>query len=160
MTRFALNLTLAVIWCLLFGSITAWNFVAGLFVGALVVSGFGRATGHPGYLHAIWAKVEFAGYFCRILAKANMQIAWEIITPKYKFKPRFIRYPVDGLNDVELTVLSNAITLTPGTLVVDVSPDKKFIYLHCMYAENRDKQVAEIDELAERIQKGVFSKCG
>ncbi len=160
MTRFALNLALAVIWCFLWGSVTAWNFVAGLLVGAVVVSVYGRATGDAGYLHSIWAKITFGLYFFRILTKANLQIAWEIITPGYNFKPRFIRYPVDGLDEVELTVLANAITLTPGTLVVDVSPDRKYLYLHCMYAENREAQVAEIDELADRIRKGVFSRCG
>ena len=91
-----------------------------------------------------------------VLLRSNLQIAWEILTPDWKQAPRIVRYSVSGLTDVEKTVLSSAITLTPGTLAVDLSDDGKWMYLHCMYAEDRAAQIEEIDTLRLKLERWVF----
>ena len=58
---------------------------------------------------------------------------------------------------MELTTLANCITLTPGTLVIDVSDDGCWLYVHCMYAKDPAKSIAELDELANRLKREVFS---
>ena len=60
-----------------------------------------------------------------------------MVTPGLSMTPRIIRYPVSGLSPIELTTLANAISLTPGTLSIDVSPDDEWLYVHAMYAEDR-----------------------
>ena len=157
MSRFGFNLLLAIAWCLLAGSFTAWNFLGGLVIGATILSLHGQATGRRPYLRRLVSLTRFAAYFFVILVKSNLQIAREVITPGYSMKPRIIRYPVGHLSYPKKTTLANAITLTPGTLAVDVSPDGEYLYLHCMYAEDRARQVADIDELAERLDRWVFA---
>jgi multicomponent Na+:H+ antiporter subunit E len=157
MKPFLLNLVLAIVWCLLTGSAHPWNFVAGVLVGAAVVSSYGMVSSGRHYVVTIWRITRFGLYFFRILVLANIQIAREVVTPGLTFRPRFIRYDVSALNRVEKVTLSNAITLTPGTLVVDVSPCGDYFYIHCMYGQNRDAAVAELDELTERMREGVFS---
>lgn len=157
MKPFLLNLVLAIVWCLLTGSAHPWNFIAGLVVGAFVVSACGLVTGGQHYLVSIWRLMRFGLYFFKILVQANLQIAKEVITKGLTFRPRFIRYDVSELTDVEKATLSNAITLTPGTLVVDVSPCGKYFYIHAMYGQNRDQAIAEIDELWAHMREGVFS---
>ncbi|XHC26340.1 Na+/H+ antiporter subunit E [Phycisphaerales bacterium ac7] len=157
MKQLTFNLFLAVVWCLLTASFSAWNFVAGALVGAAVVAVYSSVAGQGSYFKRAWGLLAFAGHFVKILTKANIQIAWEILTPAHNQSPRILRYPVDGLSDVEKTTLANAITLTPGTLVVDISPDGKWLYLHCMYAQDPASTLAEIDDLALRLRKAVFS---
>ncbi len=157
MKQFLLNLVLALTWCLLMASFDPWNFVAGLLVGSLVVSVYSNATGQGGYYLRIWRIISFTCYFFKILIKSNLQIAWEIITPGWGCTPRVIRYPVGELTDVQRVTLANCITLTPGTLVMDISPDKQYLYIHSMYGKHRDVVIRDIDHLAMRLQKGVFS---
>lgn len=157
MKQLGTNLFLAVIWCMLTASFSIWNFVGGMFVGAIVVTVYSSVSGQGNYLKRAWGLLAFACYFAKILTKANLQIAWEIITPGHSQTPRILRYPVDGLSDGEKTTLANAITLTPGTLVVDISPDGKWLYLHCMYAQDPRATLNEIDDLAIRLRKAVFS---
>jgi len=157
MMRFGLNLGLGLAWCLLSGAVTPWNLLAGLVIGALVITAYGQVAGDRPYLGRMVNLVRFAGYFTRILIKSNIAIARELITPGWTQTPRIIRYPVGDLTDVQRTVLANSITLTPGTLTVDVSPDGAFLYLHCMYAADRASLVADLDELRDRLRKWVFA---
>lgn len=157
MTRFGFNLVLAVVWCLMWGSFSAWNLMGGMAVGAFVISGYSRVAGMSPYMRKLWHLLRFGIYFATILTKSNIQIAKEVITPGWSQTPRILRYPVGHLTDAQKTTLANAITLTPGTLSVDISPDGAFLYLHCMYAENREKAIGEIDELADRLTRWVFS---
>ncbi|MFW5652914.1 MAG: Na+/H+ antiporter subunit E [Planctomycetota bacterium] len=154
---FLLNLFLAVVYITLTGDLSFTGIVFGFLIGGLVTWLVALASGGPNYVVKIWRLFGFGLYFLRILTLANFQIAWEVITPTLHQSPRILRYPVEGLSDIEITVLSNAITLTPGTLVVDVADDRSHIYVHCMYAKDRDKAMADLDELAERLRRGVFS---
>ena len=156
MIRFLLNIVLAVVWCAL-SSFDGWNFLGGFLVGAVVVSVFSRATSGEKYITNAWKLAWFMGYFCRLLVQTNLQVAWEVLTPRMHQKPRIIRYPIAGMSDIERTTLANAITLTPGTLVVDISPDERWLYIHCMYAQDRDSAVHEIDELWNKMRRGVFA---
>ena len=98
-------------------------------------------------------------YFFKIIVKVNIQVAIEVITPGFNMTPRIIRYPVEGLTDIQITTLANSITLTPGTLSADVDdndPKGKCLYIHCMYAKNRNEAVRELDELKTRLLWEVF----
>ena len=156
MIRFLLNIILAVVWCAL-STFNGWNFLGGFIVGAVVVSVYSRATSGEPYISNALRLCWFLGYFSKLLIVTNMQVAWEVLTPKMHQKPRIIRYPVAGMSDVERTTLANAITLTPGTLVLDISPDERWLYVHCMYAQDRDAAVEEIDELWNGLRRGVFA---
>ena len=85
-------------------------------------------------------------------------MAWEIVTPGLRMTPRIIRYDVADLTPVEVTTLANAITLTPGTLTMDVDERGDTLYIHCMYADDRDAAVAELDDLRRRLMEGVFGR--
>jgi multicomponent Na+:H+ antiporter subunit E len=61
--------------------------------------------------------------------------------------PGFIAIPLDARTDFEILIVSNLISMTPGTLSMDISPDRKFLYLHVMY----------IDDL-EEIRQTIKSK--
>jgi multicomponent Na+:H+ antiporter subunit E len=104
----------------------------------------------------IWRLVRFSGYFLVILFKANIQVAIDVVTPPHFMKPRIIAYDVSDLTLVQTVTLSNAISLTPGTLSADISDDAAKLYIHCMYAEDREAAVASIDELKVNLMRDVF----
>ncbi|MEC9374081.1 MAG: Na+/H+ antiporter subunit E [Planctomycetota bacterium] len=155
--RFLFNLLLALIWCALMGSFSTWNLLAGIVVGAGVLTVYAKARGDKPYLRAAWRRVKFTIYFARLLVSSNVKVAWEVLTPRMHQQPRIIRYDVSGLTEVQRAALASAITLTPGTLVADISPNQRYLYVHCMYAKDRDAAVREIDELWSNMKAMVFS---
>lgn len=157
MRRFLMNLGLAIVWMGLTGSVTEWNFLAGLIVGALIISVYSGAAGEISYLGRGWRLLSSLGQFIRMIVQSNMRVAWEVLTPKMHQKPRIIRYPVEGLSDAHRTAIASAVTLTPGTLVVDVSPDNKWLYIHCLYAEDREQAIQGIDEVIKVVEEGLFA---
>lgn len=74
----------------------------------------------------------------------------DVIIPHLLAKPAIIRVPLDCINDVQITWLSNVISLTPGTLVVDISPQKDFLYMHVMYLDDKEQLIRKIKERYER----------
>ena len=152
-----MNLLVAVIVVALRGSVNAVNIAIGLAIGYVLLTAYSMVMRKPNYGLKVIKLLRFLVYFMTILTKANLQIAWEIITPGMNQTPRILRYPVEGLSDVEITTLANCITLTPGTLVIDVSDDNKWLYVHCMYAKDPAKAIAELDELALKLKREVFS---
>lgn len=156
MRRFMLNLALAIVWMALTASVSEWNFLAGLVIGAAIISVYSGAVGEPPYIGQGIRLLSRLNQFMHELAHSNLKIAWEVLTPAMHQTPRIIRYPSAGLTDAHRTTLASAITLTPGTLVIDTSPDGDWLYVHCMYAENRDAAVAGLDEIARIVREGLF----
>jgi multicomponent Na+:H+ antiporter subunit E len=156
MTLFLLNIVLALLWAFLWGSLDIYTLVSGFILGYLLLGVYSRVTQVQGYGGKVLQLIRFLAYFIRILIKANFQIAREVVTPRHHMKPRILRYDVSGMTEAQLTVLANTISLTPGTLVVDVSQDKQNLYVHFMYAEDRDEAIRQLDELRRRLMTEVF----
>ena len=131
--------------------------LTGLVAGFVLIAVYDLTTRRFNYPRRLTRLVRFSVYFLGILVRANLQIAWEILTPGFKQTPLILRYPVSHLDESQITVLANAITLTPGPLVVDVAADGSVLYVHCMYAENREDAIAGLRGLDERLQREVFS---
>jgi len=154
--KFLLNLFLAVVYVALTGDVSFLSLLTGFFIGLLIVTLIARATGRSSYLKRVLGLARFGAYFIYILVKANYEVAREVLTPGFSMSPRIVRYPVQGLSDVEITTLANAISLTPGTLSADINDEGTLLYIHCMYAEDRDKAVEAIDELKCWLIREVF----
>lgn len=156
MRLFLFNILLAVLWMFMWGLFDIYSLAAGFLLGYLLLGTISRTM--PGEAYGVkgWRLLSFSAYFLRILIKANIQVAREIITPGYQMTPRFIRYPIDGMTDFQITSFANAITLTPGTLSADVSDDKRYLYVHCMYARDRQEAVKDLDELRDRMVQELF----
>lgn len=155
-TPFLFNIALTLLWMMLNRDTTFLNGILGFVLGAIVVEMGLRAAGKKTYLIRLWSLVRFSCYFLTILVKANLDVAWEIITPGYGMKPRMIRYDVRGLTPVQVTTLANAITLTPGTLSADINDQGDVLYIHAMYAQTKADATKDLDELRDKLLKLVF----
>lgn len=156
MKNFLFNVGLAAVWCSLTASFSAWNFVAGLVVGALVIEAYTLATPGTDYLRNGLRLLAFVVYFFGLLIKSNLQVTGAVFRPS-KLSPRIVRYPVKGMSDVERTILANAITLTPGTLTIDKCPNGEWLYIHTMFGADADAVRHDIDDLRAKLRRGVFA---
>lgn len=160
MNTFVLNLVLAFSFALMFGEFRPVTLIVGFVIGFILLIPISRATNGRTYGGSLWRLLRFSLYFVRILIAANLSVAREVITPGFSLTPRLVRLDVTGLSDLQVTILSNAITLTPGTLTVDVGEPNasghRFLYVHCMFGADREKAVAELVELRDRLIKEVF----
>ena len=87
---------------------------------------------------------------------ANLRVAYEVLTPGYQMRAAIIAIPLDAESDMEITVLANLITLTPGTLSLDVSADRKTLYIHAMHVHDVEKFRNDIKVRLERSVMEVF----
>jgi multicomponent Na+:H+ antiporter subunit E len=81
---------------------------------------------------------------------ANFQVAMDVITPNYHTTPGMIKYDIDAKTDFEITMLTNIIALTPGTMVVEIAEDKTHIYIHTMYLKDKEKFISRMKERTEK----------
>lgn len=102
------------------------------------------------YFQKVVRAFRFLIYFLYELTKANLRVAHDVITPTDYSTPGIIAIPLDVKSDVEITLLSIVISLTPGTLTLDVSPDKKWIYVHFMFIDDLEQAKKNIKEGFEK----------
>ena len=128
--QFLMNLLLSFIWVALTGSMYYTNFLFGFMLGFFFFFIMNRNETDQRYFFRVPKTISFIAYFIYEMVKANVQVAYDVITPKYFFKPGVVRYPMDAQTEFEINVLSTCISLTPGTLILDISEDKKTLYIH------------------------------
>jgi multicomponent Na+:H+ antiporter subunit E len=120
---------------------------------ALVRGGVLHPSPYIGRVHRV---VGLAVYFFRELVKANVRLALDVVTPRYHMKPGIIALPLDATRDAEILLLSMLINTTPGSVALDVSPDRKTLYVHVMYMDTPDAAREEIKQGFERRVMGVL----
>ena len=156
-SKFLANILLTIIWVFLTGSFEVVNFVFGFVVTFLIlwiISSKDSQT--EKYFKLIPKLISFIFFFLWEVIKANIQVAYEVITPQNKMKPGIVALPLDAKTDTEITLLANLITLTPGTLSLDVSEDKKVLYIHAMYVHDKQEFINEIKNGFERKLLGIL----
>ncbi len=147
---FLMNLLLSFIWVALQGSLLYSNFIFGYLLGFGVLWIMNRNETDQRYFYRVPKIISFFFFFLYELIRANIQVAYDVITPKYFFKPGIVRYPVNAQTDFEINVLSTFISLTPGTLILDISDDKKAIYIHVMYLKDEEHFIRSLKTGVER----------
>lgn len=148
---------LVIAWLALTGTYSLGNTVFAVVLGYLLMATIERRTGPRAYTRRLPAALGLLLFFLWELIKANAVVAWEMIDPRHTMTPGIIAVPLDVDHPVAITVLANLITLTPGTLSLEVSDDRKTLYVHAMYVTDPDAFRAEIKQGFERRVKEVFA---
>lgn len=141
---------LTLVWVALTGVFTPANFGAGFILGFIMLSLAQSVFGNSNYALRGIKLVRLVLYFLWELLRANIRVALDIITPKNYMVPGIIRIPLDARSDIEISLLAYIISLTPGSLCVDVSEDRKNMYVHAMYVEDANEFRREIKNGFER----------
>ncbi len=144
------NISLALAWMAVSGEFTAGSLTLGFGLGFLILFLTRRIIGVPAYGTKVSQVLGLLIYFLWELVLANLRVAYEVLTPGFTMRPGVIAIPLDARTDVEITLLANLITLTPGTLSIDVSPDRRNLYIHAMYADDPEQVRRQIKDGFER----------
>lgn len=90
--------------------------------------------------------------------KANIDVAYRVTHPKLPINPGIVKVKTTLKSDTGLTFLANSITLTPGTMSVDIDPQEGFLYIHWIDVKDKDIQKATeiIVKRFEVILKRIF----
>lgn len=149
---------LALVWAAITGNFSALNLVLGAAIGAvtalLLRNGFSRPL-QAGRLRRI---VSLLLLFLWELMVSAVRVAVIVLRPNLRasLRPAIIAFPLTVKSDAEITLLANMITLTPGTLSVDVADDRSALYVHVLHLTNRDRLIADIANGFERKVREVF----
>lgn len=151
MNLFLLNLLLALAWVALTGQFTPANFVIGFVLSHLLLWLAQRTAEPSTYFGKARQVLGFAIFFLWQIIKANLLVAYTVLSPRYRMRPGVLAIPLDVQTDAEITLLANLITLTPGSLSLDVSSDRRVLYIHSMdLGDDIDQFRREIKEDFER----------
>lgn len=104
-------------------------------------------------LKRIPAIFTFFFFYLWKLVTANIAIAYDILTPRMRTSPGFLTLPLTLRSRGGQLLFSNLLSMTPGTLTIDISGDRKTIILHVLYSQDEQKIRRELESIQERIRK-------
>ncbi|RIW38838.1 Na+/H+ antiporter subunit E [Bacillus salacetis] len=148
-----LNFFLAFLWMFLQVSFTSTSFIIGYILGLIITFAFRRFFNSRFYMYRVFAVISLLLLFIKELILSNISVLKTILRPKLDIKPGIFALPTDLKSNWEITLLANLITLTPGTLVVDISFDNKILYIHTIDIDDVDEAV---DDIKNSFEKAIM----
>lgn len=155
MKPFLWNMLLALIWVALSGDFSGRGIAVGLVLGYAVIALTGPSIGSRGYGRRVLRTVGFLVFYLGELLLSNLRVAADVLRPKSKASPAFLAIPIAGLSDPQITLLANLITMTPGTLSIDVASDRSTLYVHAMFVKDPDEMRRSIERTLVRRVRAV-----
>ncbi|MEP9370992.1 Na+/H+ antiporter subunit E [Mesorhizobium sp. KR1-2] len=150
MTLYLSVILLALAWAAITGSFTLPNILFGVLIGGVTLY---LVRAHIGSLRSFvraGKALSLVILFFKELILSAWRVAILVVSPKMDLKPGIFAYPLTVDRDFEITLLANLITLTPGTLSVDVSDDKRTLFVHAIDCSDPDATRRDIAEGFER----------
>lgn len=159
----------ALIWAALKGTFTPLNLVAGLVFGFAVMLfvrplyenvGPDKATARNvlGFFKRFFWTIELLLYFVYELVKSSIEVAQTVLRPNMNLDPGIVSLPLDCTTGLEITLLANLISLTPGTLSLEVSPDEEKLYIHGMFVGEEEAETC--DAIKHTLERRVIRSVG
>jgi len=157
MNAFVYNLVLAFCWAAISGSFTLGTLLTGAVLGYFALWLSQPLIGvERFYFIRVYRVVRLALYFLWELLLSSVRVAWDVIRPFPANNPKIIEVPLDVKSDLEILLVTNLISLTPGTLSLDVTPDRKTLLVHAMFATDPEAEIAGLKAGMERMVLEVF----
>ena len=151
MSHLVANVVLALVWALFFGGFNLLTVGSGLMVGYGVLWLLQPLTGtQTSYFKRVYYWMKLVVLFLYELLVSSLQVLWDIVTPAHRARPAILDMPLDVKSDAGILLVTNLISLTPGTLSIDVSEDRKILKVHAMFAEDPDAVCQTLKQGMER----------
>jgi multicomponent Na+:H+ antiporter subunit E len=154
---FLLNVLLAFAWAAVWGNISPDTLLAGFALGYgalyLVRPLLGETTT---YHLRLWRTVEFTGFYLWEVLVSSIRVTAHVLAPRFRMVPGIVAIPMEAETDEEITILANLVSLTPGTLSLDVSADRKILYVHAMDLGEGGADALRKD-IRERLERRVLA---
>jgi multicomponent Na+:H+ antiporter subunit E len=141
-----LTIVLALGWCAATASFSLLNLLFGAALAGVALYLVRDRVGGTGFWVRGIRVSALVWLFIKELMLSAFRVGLLVASPnmKQQLRPEIIPYPLNVKSDAEITLLANLITLTPGTLSVDVSEDRATLYVHALRVTDRDALIKEI----------------
>ena len=150
------SLVLLVVWLLLNNTLSAGHILLGSIIALILPWATAAFWADQLHLHKPGLAIRFLLLVLWDITVANIQVAKLILSPGRKLRPAFVHYPLDMDNDFAITVLAATISLTPGTVSIDVNGDHTVLLLHGLDVADEEALIAEIKSRYEAPIKEIF----
>ncbi|MEM0944675.1 MAG: Na+/H+ antiporter subunit E, partial [Pseudomonadota bacterium] len=134
MNIFAINLLIAGMWALLAGEFTLTTLGVGYLIGFVALYSVQPVLGGSDYFLKVPRVIRLFALFLWALVNSSWRVAYDVLTPKAQNRPGIIAVPIRTRNETETLLLSSMISLTPGSLSLDLDEDGKTLFVHAMFA--------------------------
>lgn len=154
-----INLFIALLWMFLQDEWSVLTFFSGYLVGVLVLFLMRRFFPHSFYLITFISILKLFLVFIRELISSSVLVIRQVIRPRINITPGIFTLKTDLEGDLEVTLLALLLTLTPGSVVVEISSDSKVFYIHAMDIPESSDAVIKSSKIFEKAIKDVTRKC-
>lgn len=144
MNLFVINSFIAVGYMGVQGQFTLAGVCIGFALGYLALWITQPLYGQSRYFQRAPKAAGLVAYFLVELLVSNLRVFWDVVTPRHISRPGIVGVPLRAKTDLEILLLANLISLTPGTLSVDLSDDRRILFVHVMFLDD-----------AQRFRKGI-----
>ncbi|WP_025116880.1 Na+/H+ antiporter subunit E [Lysinibacillus fusiformis] len=154
--QFILNLFIAALWLLLQDEVTPQfsTFLMGFIVGMGILYAMHRFYGTQFYLRRVFSIIKLLWLFNWELFLSSYSVLKQITTPKLNITPGIFTYKTALKGDWEITALALLLTLTPGSVVMEVSEKGDVFYIHAMDIEqSKDAVIRSIGKFEQAIME-------
>ncbi|WNY23855.1 Na(+)/H(+) antiporter subunit E [Methanimicrococcus hongohii] len=164
--KYTTYLLMGFVWVFLSGNTSIGSYMLGVFFSILILYPFKDmftfTDSTSDMLRKIPAKIKYTYVLFREIVKANFFMVYKILQPKLDIRPGIIAYPFTTSRSISTTMLANTISLTPGTLIMDVHVKNKTLkgpgifYVHSIYVESPKEVRDSIHEDLEEVVLEAF----
>ncbi|AKF08651.1 Na+/H+ antiporter subunit E [Sandaracinus amylolyticus] len=150
MTSFVHNMLFAILWATIVGEVTGLNLLFGFALGYLALRIPPGRAARARYFEKFRQLLDFTVFFVREATLSALRVAYDVVTPTHHTRPAVLAVPLDTRTDTEVAVLANLISLTPGSLSLEATPDRSTLYVHFMFVDDPDETIAQVKRDFER----------
>ena len=151
------SILLALAWAALQGDFTLPNLLVGYVFGYTIIALLAKGGVMPSTLTSKTARAAaLTAFFFKELVLANVRVAIDVLRPRMTIRPAVVAIPLDVSKDGEILLLSMLINITPGSVTIDLSDDRRTLYVHVMHMTSAEASRREIKEGFERRVKLLF----
>lgn len=145
-----LNLLIGLVWMLLHDRWDAATFAVGYAIGLLFIFGMRRFFPTRFYGKTCWAIIKLLYLFIVELVKSTVVVMRQVLRPRLNIEPGIFKVKTSLKSDWEITLLSSLVTLTPGSVVMEVAPEEGILYIHAVDATDFQNSIIETKKVFEK----------
>lgn len=145
-----LNLLIAFVWMLLHDHWNLGTFMVGYLIGFLFIFAMRRFFPTPFYAKRTWAILKLLWLFIVELVISTFVVIRQVLRPRLDIRPGIFKVRTSLTNEWEIALLSTLITLTPGSVVMEVAPEDGTMYIHAMDAREFKRSIMKSKRTFEK----------
>lgn len=153
--QFLLNLFIMLLWILLKDedTVTIQTVVAGFIIGSFIVWVMRRFFGRRFYLHKVLKIIKLLFIFLEEIFRSAVVVIKHILDPRLDLKPGIFAYETVLRSDWEVTTISLLLTLTPGSVVMEINEEGNIFYVHAM---DITRYKADLERSLHRFEQAIM----